>query len=73
MNIKYIGELIQTRRKELAITQRDLARIADISVHALSNIESGKGNPTMETFHKIINNLGMTYTIHVNEGGKDFA
>lgn len=65
MNIKGIGDEVSVRRKSLGISQKDLARISEISVHALSDVESGKGNPTVETLGKIIDPLGLELVVSV--------
>ena len=49
-----IGEQIRLRRKELMITQPDLADIAGVSVNTLYKIERGQANPTIEVLSKIL-------------------
>ena len=56
---KPIGALLQARRKELGLNQIDTAEIAGISVHTLSNIETGTGNPTVETLLELCELLGL--------------
>lgn len=48
------------RRKALHLTQRDIARKVGISENAMTNIMRGHSQPTMETFLKIAEVLGMT-------------
>jgi len=67
MNIKDIGTLIQRRRKALRIDQRNLSDISRVSVHTLSNIEAGTGNPTVETLNQILDVLGLELSIQVKE------
>ena len=55
-----IGEQIRLRRKELMITQPDLADIAGISINTLYKIERGQANPTIEVLGKILDVLGIT-------------
>lgn len=55
-----IQQTIRDRRKLLNIDQKTLARIAGISVHSLSDIETGKGNPTLSTVLSVLDALGMT-------------
>jgi len=59
MNIKELGTTIRKRRKELSIDQKSLAEMAEVSVHTLSDIESGKANPTIEILDKILQVLGL--------------
>ncbi|MEX2607279.1 MAG: helix-turn-helix transcriptional regulator [Kiritimatiellia bacterium] len=55
-----IPKTIRERRKLLGVDQKSLARISGISVHALSDLETGKGNPTLTTVEKVLDALGMT-------------
>lgn len=54
-----IGECIKNRRKQLGITQPHLAELAKISTNTLYKIETGQGNPSLETLNKIGAVLGM--------------
>lgn len=49
----------------LNIDQRALSEIAGIAVHTLSNIEAGKGNPTVATLERVLNALGMELRIEI--------
>lgn len=60
-----IGERIRERRRALGISQRDLSELAGVSLHTLSDIESGKGNPTLATLEDILTPLGMVLSIQV--------
>lgn len=62
-----IGEQIRLRRKELMITQPDLADIAGISVNTLYKIERGQANPTIEVLGKILYVLGLEITVGVKQ------
>ena len=53
MNIGEISDYIVRRRKTLKISQRELAELSGVSLHSLSNLESGKGNPTLESLLKV--------------------
>ena len=66
MNIGEISDYIARRRKTLKISQRELAELSGISLHSLSNLESGKGNPTLESLLKVADTLGVTITVGVN-------
>lgn len=66
MNI-HISKVIRDRRKLMGLDQKTLARIAGISVHALSDLETGKGNPTLSTVQQVLNALGMTITATVKD------
>ncbi|MEG2332553.1 MAG: helix-turn-helix domain-containing protein [Bacteroides sp.] len=62
-----IGEQIRLRRKELMITQPDLADIAGISVNTLYKIERGQANPTIEVLGKILDVLGLEIIMGVKQ------
>ena len=66
MNIGEIADYIVRRRKTLKISQRELAELSGISLHSLSNLESGKDNPTLESLLKVADTLGVTITAGVN-------
>lgn len=46
------------RRATLDITQARLAKLCGLSVHTLSNLETGTGNVTVETLLKVAGVLG---------------
>lgn len=62
-----IGEQIRLRRKELMITQPDLADITGISINTLYKIERGQANPTIEVLGKILDVLGLEITVGVKQ------
>ena len=66
MNVGEIADYIVRRRKTLKISQRELAELSGISLHSLSNLESGKGNPTLESLLKVADTMGVTITAGVN-------
>jgi transcriptional regulator with XRE-family HTH domain len=65
MNTKEAGAVIRRRRAVLGIDQRTLGEIAGVAVHTLSNIEAGKGNPTVATLERVLQAVGMELRIHV--------
>jgi transcriptional regulator with XRE-family HTH domain len=65
MNAKEVGGMIRNRRASLEIDQRTLGEISKTAVHTLSNIEVGKGNPTMATLDRVLSALGMELRIQV--------
>lgn len=58
MNRKEIGKIIQQRRKELGITQQELADLTDVGINTLVAIERGQGNPSIGTLEKIASAIG---------------
>jgi transcriptional regulator with XRE-family HTH domain len=67
MKAKEIGSLIRKRRRALRVDQQTLSDISGIAVHTLSNIEAGKGNPTVATLDRVLNALGMQLHIRIKE------
>jgi transcriptional regulator with XRE-family HTH domain len=58
-----VGARLRERRRSLGILQEDLAGLAGISVHTLSNLESGKGNPSLDVLERLLDCLGLQLTI----------
>jgi transcriptional regulator with XRE-family HTH domain len=61
-------ELIKTikeRRQALHVTQEALAELSGVGLRTLKQFESGKGNPTLSTLHKISDVLGMEVCLKI--------
>ena len=58
MNKNEIGQAVAERRATLDITQERLAKLCGLSVHTVSNLETGTGNVTLETLLKVADILG---------------
>ena len=54
-----LHEVIKARRATLALSQQDLAEMAQVSVATVKDIERGKGNPSLLTIQKLLEVLGM--------------
>lgn len=65
MNKQDIGKFIIERRDVLQISQRRLAELSGVSVHTLSNLETGSGNVTLEILLKVTGILGLKVTVGV--------
>ncbi len=59
MSPEELGTILRQRRKLAGITQRDLAALSELGVHTLSDLESGKGNPTLEVLTRVCRVLGL--------------
>ncbi len=57
---KKLAKNMQKIRKAKAISQGDIARFLDVSRGYISNIESGKMNPTLSTIAKLAKALGVS-------------
>lgn len=65
MGLLTIIQLIRERRKNLRITQSQLADLADISINTLYKLERGQSNPTLDVLLKIVDVLGMELKLDV--------
>ena len=59
----YMGLLLQEARKEECITQVELAKRTGTSKSYISRIEHGLIDPTMSSFMRIIDALGMRFEL----------
>lgn len=62
MKEQYIpmGQRMKSRRKELKISQGQLAEDVGVSNNHISSIETGKETPSLDTFIRICNGLKVT-------------
>ena len=56
---------IKERTKILDVTQETLAEISGVGLRTLKQLESGKGNPTLETLQKICDALGLEIKLEI--------
>jgi transcriptional regulator with XRE-family HTH domain len=63
MNTVEFGALVRARRDELRIDQRTLGSLANVAVHTISNIELGRGNPTLSVVSRLLDVLGLDLTV----------
>lgn len=57
--MEQIGQTIKDRRKELGVTQQEVADLAAVGINSLVAIERGKGNPSLKTLLRILEVLGL--------------
>jgi transcriptional regulator with XRE-family HTH domain len=65
MNKEEIGKAFAVRRDTLGITQARLAKLSGVSVHTLSNLETARGNVTLDVLLKVAKTLGYKVTVGV--------
>lgn len=65
MTKKEIGKKIKERRKVMSMPQSQLADYTGLSVVTLSQIESGKANPSFDTLNEIFHFLNLEILIVV--------
>lgn len=56
---KKLGHSIRQKRKDLNLSQEDLASLIGISTKALSNIENGRSYPSLESSASIKAHTGL--------------
>lgn len=65
--LEAIGGTIRQRRKDLGLTQEDLAAISGMSDRTLREIEQGSSSPSIGALAAACNSLGLTLTAHTPE------
>jgi transcriptional regulator with XRE-family HTH domain len=60
-----LAQTIKQRREELGISMDYLAEVATVSLRTLKAIESGKGNPTLNSISKLADVLGLEMKLEV--------
>ncbi|MFZ4523193.1 MAG: helix-turn-helix domain-containing protein [Bacteroidales bacterium] len=65
MTKQEIGKKIKERRKVMSMPQRLLANYTGLSVVTLSQIESGKANPSFDTLNEIFHFLNLEILVVV--------
>lgn len=65
MDLIETGKRIRERRRILGISQKTAAELSGISVHTMSDIESGKGNPSLTVLCNVLDTLGMELRIQI--------
>ncbi len=65
MNKGEIGRYVVERRDTLNVSQARLAELSGVSVHTISNLETGNGNVTLDTLLKVAGILGLKVEIGV--------
>ena len=67
MHQKEIIKALKDRREALKVNQEYLAELSGVSLRTLKAIESGKGNPTLDTLNKLAEVLGMELKLEVKK------
>lgn len=65
-----VGKIIKDRRQRQNLTQKELADRLGIKQQVVSQIENGKGNPSLLTLSAIVAGTGGTLVINVTENEK---
>jgi y4mF family transcriptional regulator len=56
---KQLGELIRGRRRELGLTQTEVAEVADTNLRFVSELERGKPTARLENVMRVLATLGI--------------
>ncbi|WP_276500684.1 helix-turn-helix transcriptional regulator [Terrimonas pollutisoli] len=67
MAIDEMGKALKFRREFLNLRQEDLAEMSGITSRTIHLIESGTGNPSVETLEKLATVLGMELVLQVKK------
>ncbi len=67
MSIGEMGKVMKFRREFLNLRQEDLAEMSGITSRTIHLIESGTGNPSVETLEKLATVLGMELLLQVKK------
>jgi transcriptional regulator with XRE-family HTH domain len=65
MHYTELIKTIKARREVLQVTQETVAELSGVGLRTLKQFESGKGNPTLLTLHKIADVLGMEVSLTI--------
>ena len=65
MTKETLAQIIKERRKQLKITQVDLALLSEVSTRQLSDIETAQVNTTLDTLNKICETLGLKIELKI--------
>ena len=71
MNKEEIGVQISKRRQVLGIDQKTAAELSGVSVHTFSDVESGKGNPSVKVLGKMLDALGLEIRIQLKQTSRE--
>ena len=65
MHLDKLIKAIKERREVMQVTQKTLAELSGVGLRTLKQLESGKGNPTLLTLHKLADVLGMEICLKI--------
>ncbi len=71
MDKEEIGVQISKRRQVLGIDQKTAAELSGVSVHTFSDVESGKGNPSVKVLRKMLDALGLEIRIQLKQTSRE--
>jgi transcriptional regulator with XRE-family HTH domain len=67
MHQEELIKILKDRREALKVTQEHLAELSGVGLRTLKAIETGNGNPTIDTLTKLAEVLGMELKLEVRK------
>ena len=67
MHREELIKVLKERREALKVTQEHLAELSGVGLRTLKSIESGQGNPTIETLNKLADVLGLELKLEIRK------
>ena len=61
--MKNLGKQIASKRKQLKISQADLAEMSGVSLRTVNSIENGNANPSIDVLSRVLEPLGLVITL----------
>ncbi len=71
MHLEDLIKTVKDRRESLRVTQETLAELSGVGLRTLKQFESGKGNPTLMTLHKLADVLGLELNLKLKNLSPD--
>lgn len=71
MNRNELGNFLAIRRQDLGLRQEDVAQMAGITSKTLYTIERGRGNPSFDSFEKLLEVLGLSINLTIKMTGNE--
>lgn len=71
MNRDELGNFLAIRRQDLGLRQEDVAQMAGITSKTLYTIERGRGNPSFDSFEKLLEVLGLSINLTIKMTGNE--
>lgn len=60
-----LSDTLISRRKSLCVTQELLSELSEVGLRTIKKLESGKGNPTLNTVIRVADVLGLELRLEV--------
>lgn len=61
------GSLIKDRRKEIGVTQEQLADVSGVSLSYIKLVEANKANPTISVLETLLDCLGFEIIVRIKQ------